>query len=241
MRSISKQSEPAELQNWKRQMRRDAPQNLSYGNLPSDVSLSVKQALLAEQGFVCAYTMRGLRDADDCHIEHVQPQNSAPDQDLAYQNMAACFPCNGGDVSHGYGAPVKGGQEVVLNANFVSPHSPNCEGRFLFDDKGLVSAHPHDTAAQHTIETLRLDHRALVELRRSAMEAFGLTQGRRTTRTAHRPMSAKQASDFARQVLQPDAKGRLEPFCVALSQVAKAFASKEEARAQRMKAQRLQG
>lgn len=241
MRSISKKSEPAELQDWKRRVGRDAPQNLSYGNLPSDVRLSVKQALLAEQGFVCAYTMHRLRDADACHIEHVQPQNSASDQDLAYQNMAACFPCNGGDVSHGYGAPVKGGQEVVLNANFVSPHSPNCEGRFLFDDKGLVSTHPDDAAAQQTIETLRLDHRALVELRRSAMEAFGLTQGRRTTRAAHRPMSARQASDFARQVLQPDANGRLAPFCVALSQVAKAFARKEEARAQRMRAQRPRG
>jgi len=84
------------LQNWVRDMRRVVPQNLSYGNLPTTVKDEVKQVLLAEQGHLCAYTLRRLHGVEDCHIEHVEPQNAAPGKDLDYANMAACIPKDGG-------------------------------------------------------------------------------------------------------------------------------------------------
>jgi len=237
MRSITKAAEPVELRNWKQSMQ-NTPQNMTYGNLPGDVRDEIKKHLLREQGYLCAYTMLRLEDVGDCHIEHVQPQNAAPALDLDYANMAACFPWNGGDTSHGYGAPVKAGQVVVFNGNFVSPHSNNCENRFVYDADGGVRACDGDNAARQTIEILELDHSTLAELRRSAIEAHGLSLRRKSTRSARNLKSAAEARRFAAEVMQSRNGGELQPFCVALSQVAIEYAVKEEARAQRMRAQR---
>lgn len=236
MRLIAKSAEPLELTNWKQTMRL-SPQNLNYDNLPSNEKDAIKASLLKEQGHLCAYIMVRLRDVGDCHIEHVQPQNAAPGLDLNYANMVACFPKNGGDVSHGYGAPVKAGIPVTPNNNFVSPHSPNCEQRFLYDTKGHVCAAAGDAAAKQTIQTLRLDHDTLVDLRRRAIEAHGLTLRHLSARKPRVLKSAAEARRFATEVMQFGTNDYLEPFCVALSQVALDYANKEEARAQRMRAQ----
>lgn len=234
MRAIAKQGTPMALQNWVRDMRRVVPQNLSYGNLPTTVKDEVKQVLLAEQGHLCAYTLRRLHGVEDCHIEHVEPQNAAPGKDLDYANMAACIPKDGGDISSGYGAPIKGGKAVTLNADFVSPHMPGCDARFRFDAQGGVQSALGDAAAQETITTLKLDHEALIDLRRAALQAHGLAITARTTRTARQLKSAAEARRFAAEVLQPDRNGQMEPFCVALAQVALAYAEREDTRAQRM-------
>lgn len=237
MRSIVKRGEPVELGQWKRDGRA-APQNLRYAYLSTAVKDKIKEALLNEQGFLCAYTLVRLKNLEDCHIEHVEPQNAAPRKDIDYGNMAACFPCDGGDVSHGYGAAIKAGTPVVLNVDFVTPHAQGCEQRFLFDDKGEVDAIDGDAAAHQTIETVKLNHKTLIEFRRSAIEANGLAVSRRTTRTARKLKSAAEARRFAQEVMRPDGKGQLSPFCVALAQVALAFAEKEDARSQRMRGQR---
>lgn len=237
MRSIAKQGTPRALSSWVRDQQREAPHNLSYGSLPTPVKDEVKRALLVEQMYLCAYTLRKLSGIEDCHIEHVEPQNAAPGKDLDYANMAACVPKNGGDTSLGYGAPIKAGQAVTLNSDFVSPHSTSCSARFRFDDKGTVHAVAGDAAAQGTIATLKLNHSPLVDLRRSALQTHGLAVAFRTTRTTRRLKSAAEARQFAVDVLKPDGRGQLEPFCVALSQVALAYADDEEARAKRLRGQ----
>jgi uncharacterized protein (TIGR02646 family) len=204
--------------------------------LPGDVIENIKTSLLREQGYLCAYTLRRLSGVEDCHIEHVLPQNTAPEKDLDYGNMAGCFPKDGGNTSHGYGAPVKGGTEVELNMDFVTPHGSGCERRFRYDKKGGIQG--ADNAASGTIRTLKLDHGALADLRCSAIEAHGLALRQRPNRARQSLKSATAARRFAAEVLQPDNKGWLEPFCVALAQVALEYASKEEARSQRMRSQR---
>lgn len=234
MRFIVKQGAPADLQSWIRE-NRDAAQNLSYGNLPTGVKDAVKLALLIEQGHLCAYTLRRLHDIQDCHIEHVEPQNTTPDKDLTYTNMAACAPKDGGDTSSGYGAPIKAGQGVTLNENFVSPYLQGCSERFQFDAKGFVHAAVGDAAVEQTIAILKLNHTALVDLRRSALQAHGLNVSVRTTRTARKLKSASEARRFAVEVLKTDNRGQLEPYCLALAQVALVYAEKEDARARRLR------
>lgn len=236
MRSITKRAEPRAFRDWKAQMQ-SSPQNLTYDNLPTGEKDAIKASLLEEQGNLCAYTMRRLQRVDDCHIEHVQPQKAAPGLDLDYANMAACFPAAGGDTSCGYGAPIKGGSPVVLNVTFVSPHSQGCEQRFIYTADGGVQAQNGDAAAAATVDLLKLGERKLAELRRAAIEAHGLTLRTQWARKRHSLKSAAQARRFANEVLQPDAMGRLEPFCVALAQVALRYAEKEEARAQRQRAE----
>lgn len=240
MRYIIKKGEPAALRNWKA-ANAASPQNLKYGNLPTQEREQVKDSLLIEQGYLCAYSMLRLDCVDDCHIEHIQPQNAAPALDLDYKNMAACFPKNGGDTSHGFGAPIKGGSPVELNVNFVPPHRLGCGDRFKFNAKGEIAAATNDLAADNTIRMIGLCHKTLVELRRSAIEAHGLSLRHSTTRKKAKLKTPTEARRFAHEVLQPDAAGRLEPFCVALAQVALDYAAREEARAQRMRTQHGKG
>ncbi|SFZ78009.1 retron system putative HNH endonuclease [Chitinimonas taiwanensis] len=236
MRHVVKKAEPQALRDWK-SSNQQSPQNLNYSNLPSDVRNQVRAALLNEQGHLCAYTLRRIRSITDCHIEHIRPQNTNPELDLDYANMAACFPKDGGDKSSGYGAPIKGGQGISLNENFISPHEASTNNRFLYNSKGEVSASDHDVAALGTINILQLCHKQLVELRRTAIEAHGLTIQRSTTRKSKKLKSAAEARRFAREVLQPDSNGQLEPFCVVLAQVALKYADNEEARARRIRSQ----
>lgn len=79
-------------------------------------------------------------------------------------------------------------------------------------------------------------HDRLCELRRSAAQAWGLVLSPRGMRSSRRHLkSAAEARRFAAEVLQPDAQGQLEPFCVALSQIALKYAEQEEKRSQRLR------
>lgn len=227
MRFIKKGGEPFDFANWKKAMR-DSPQNLLYDSLSSEQKETLKEGLLKEQGYLCAYTMRRLDAVGNCHIEHLIPQNQDASKDLDYGNMLACFPKDGGDTKHGYGAPIKGGKRVVLNENFVSPLTPACEQHFLYTKDGSVSA--TDEVAKQTVQMLKLDHPNLTELRKQAAETHGLTLAVRSMRTKRKLKSVADARRFANAVLQPDANGKLEPFCVALAQIALEYAKKEEQR-----------
>jgi hypothetical protein len=78
-----------------------------------------------------------------------------------------------------------------------------------------------DAAVQGTIDRVQLCHDRLCELRRSAAQAWGLVLSPRGMRS--------------RRQLKSAAEARLEPFCVALSQVALKYAEQEEKRSQRVR------
>lgn len=234
MRSITQFREPAELRKWKKENSK-TPQNLSYKNIPGDVLERVKRSLLHEQKGLCAYSMQRLTGIDSFHIEHIEPQGHNPEKDINYSNMAACFPANGGDISHGYGAPVKGGAAVKPNEDFVSSHSKGCEKRFLFSWDGKIDPAPDDICAQRTINLLNLNHSAIVELRQRAIAAHGLTLSRRNLRFKTPILTIAEAKSLSRRVLQPDTSNQLEPFCVAISQVATLFAESSQKRSRRVR------
>ena len=226
MRSITQGREPDVLRRWKRDNRR-TPQNLCYENIPGPVLRIVKQVLLNEQKGLCGYTLQRLPNIDASHLEHIEPQNQHPEKSTNYSNMLACFPSDGGDTSHGYGAPVKGGQHIQLNVDFVSPHSRGCEKRFIFTDKGKIECIEGDQAAKKTIATLRLDCPILNELRQRALATYGLTISQRNLRVKTRRLGAAEASRLAAQIMRPDANDQLDPFCTAIAQVAKSYAQAE--------------
>ena len=93
MRRIVKGLEPEELRRWKEE-NAETPQVLTYNNMPK---AEVKLQMLAEQGYLCAYTMERIQTPEDCHIEHVVPRNQ-PNQPIGHQidysNLLACIPSN---------------------------------------------------------------------------------------------------------------------------------------------------
>ena len=84
MKHIVKQQEPQAFAEWKALGSADwAP---TYRELSGEIKQSVKQALMAEQGYLCCYCERRLIDHDS-HIEHFRPQNDPQVDPLDYTNL----------------------------------------------------------------------------------------------------------------------------------------------------------
>ena len=183
MKRINKSHQPQELQQW-RAANVAMPQNLRYGraSFPMDAVLS---ALLHEQGYLCAYTLKRI-DGVGAHIEHLKPQSRclAEDaerrtnqghcehEDVDWRNMVACCPTPNAPRPD-YGAIVK--DDWWDKALFVSPLAQNCEQRFKYAQDGSVApAVDSDDAARETIKRLGLNDKKLQELRHNAMLRAGI-------------------------------------------------------------------
>jgi uncharacterized protein (TIGR02646 family) len=224
MKNIVKGVQPEELRRWK-EVNSNVPENLAFGNLQADVKVPVREQMLNEQGFLCAYTMIRIATVEECHIEHIIPQRQEPrsnQRDLDYENMLACFP--GEHKPDGpqqywsrkqpYGAIFKDGKEVN-DYNFVSPLQHDVEKRFIYDDFGGVSAMLEDEAAWSTIRILKLDHSILNDLRKAAVNEV-----------LQDVSSAEQARERAMLMMMCDWEGRLPEFCLVLSQSLNRLAEK---------------
>lgn len=227
MRYIVKGPEPRELLDWKRQ-NRESPQNLTYaaGEFPRE---AVKNALMTEQHHLCAYTMRELKAAADCHIEHVLPQaRKKSEETIDYHNMLACYPGANSKIACEFGAHAKGDYDPERGP-FCSPLHEAAPSKFRFSETGAVTG--RDDAAQATIEVLRLNHAILVHDREAAIRG-SLKPGRRH-------LSAATARRLAEEIRKPDVKGRLRPYCEAIAQAALKYADQEERKARRLRQRRV--
>lgn len=178
MRQITKYQEPQALTRWTNKHRDDP--NFGYDLLRSDqVAIdAVEASLLEEQRGLCAYT--GLRiGRNGMHVEHRFPQKAdhtqplTPDdrrESVEYQNLFACHPApNAGHP--GFGALQKGNWPARQERHrFVHPLLDGCGRRFRFNRDGtVVPKSLGDDAARETIDRLGLNHRILVEMRKSAI------------------------------------------------------------------------
>jgi len=215
MRKIAKTHAPAVYRHWVRD-NAAGPGN-SYAAMPGPVKQCLKDRLLEEQGFLCAYTGLEIHDATS-HVEHLKPQSRCRrGEDVDYRNLVACFPKDGGDTSYGYGAPVKGSWWDA--ALFVSPLSVECGQRFSFAWSGHVRAFPDGhQAATETIDRLGLDRPALCKLRRQAIDSFfGFSSAN--------PITETDARRLLQEIEKPNAEGRLRSFCFLLRQMLERYLS----------------
>lgn len=89
---IKKQNEPNQLIVEKQKGLR------SYGELSSTTKLAIKESLLQEQGYLCAYCMQRI-NIKDATIEHYVAQNTVNGEkdislSISYGNMLAVCGCN---------------------------------------------------------------------------------------------------------------------------------------------------
>lgn len=68
--------------------------NKSYENAPTNVKDEIRNCLLQEQGFLCAYCMSRI-NVSKMRIEHFLCQDTYPELSLEYSNMLGC--CAGGE------------------------------------------------------------------------------------------------------------------------------------------------
>ena len=171
---------------------------------------TVTDALLREQGGLCAYT--GIRiDTGSCHIEHLKAQaHCSPAETVSYSNMVACYPSPNPDRKTPYGAEQKGNWPSPSKQHqFVSPLNRTCENRFAFNLRGEIREREgNDQAAKTTIEKIGLAHPQLVAFRKAAIQGTLGMHNNLLLRAARRRLNS----------LRSHREGRREPFCFVLVQ-----------------------
>lgn len=184
-----------------------------WREVPSEQKRTVLDALITEQGGLCAYTMRRI-DESSSHVEHIKPQSRCREDeegsDLDYANLLACFPRAGMEAAYRYGAQLKGGWWGDGGVDFVSPLRPACEDLFQFGLDGAIEPAGDRVEACTTIRILGLDHKSLTEDRKRAIEEF--IYGR----TGDSPISRAKARSAHNRVCDRAAGGLFREFCVAL-------------------------
>lgn len=212
MKRIIKSHAPTELTDW---CDENKDINHTYNDLLGhDAHDALKDKLLKEQGLLCAYTGRAIKE-EISHVEHIKPQTKCAEwEDVEYRNVVACFPADGGDKSYGYGAPIKGGKWDA--AKFISPLVDDCERRFRFAWSGHIYPFPDDhEAAKYTIEVLKLDNEELRKLRKARIDGFfGFG-----TKSKIRPLSIPEAKMAHANIDLVNANGQFQEFCFVLKQL----------------------
>jgi len=181
MKRIIKGQEPASFIQFKQENEK-AGVKLRYDtHLGDQQRTPIKKALLREQGYICAYTLKRIT-VESCHIEHLKPEGLCRDHmekgtptvsDLDYGNMVACFPENGpkGIPKEKYFGAIKKDNTWVNDGNdYILPLHPNCEDHFQYNKSGGVRG--TSEKGRNTVTLLTLDHNILVEERKKAIESF---------------------------------------------------------------------
>ena len=184
-----------------------------WRDVPSAQKGRILAAMIAEQGGLCAYTMRRI-DENSSHVEHIKPQGRCREDlsgsDLDYTNLVACFPRDGMKAPYRYGAQRKDNWWDNDGAEFVSPLRPVCERVFRFRLDGEIEPIHNRTEARTTIAVLGLDHRSLTEDRKRVIEEFIYGP------TRDDPMSSAAARRARDTICDRNGNSRFYEFCVAL-------------------------
>ncbi|MBF0144325.1 MAG: TIGR02646 family protein [Magnetococcales bacterium] len=141
-----------------------------FDSMYSNIKTPLKQSLMKEQGYICCYCERRLRE-NDSHVEHFKPQKNFKKYALDYGNMlCSCqLELARGEPRHCGNSKGDWFDEKLL----ISPLDPNCERKFRYTVDGkILPADNQDAAAMETIKALGLDLEKLNKLRKAAIDEF---------------------------------------------------------------------
>lgn len=212
MKHIKKRrTAPREYRKWCKDHK--GKENEDYRCLQNPEKDILHKALLEEQGFLCAYTLKKI-EKDSSHIEHIKPETLCRKElrgsDLIYENLVACFPKEGMKATCRYGAQVKDKWWEDEGRQFVSPLYGKCEALLVFNTKGEISAFQNDPDAKVTIDVLKLDNKILTEDRKRAI--FEYINGQK----GDDPLRKKDTEKAINIILKSNSKGEFVEFCVAI-------------------------
>lgn len=197
MKYIQKQNEPQEFTNWKSQ----ANQNWqpTWDTLRGQVKQKLKEALMAEQGYICCYCEDRLSNQNS-HIEHFQPKSYSAVDPLDFSNLLCSCQNNltREEPSHCGSLKSDWFDEKLL----ISPLDPTCEDRFIFLENGSIEpANSSDKAAIETIKRLGLNIRKLQNLRQQVIDPF-----------LDENLSDEDLEQFVTSYLKQSASGEFDRF-----------------------------
>jgi uncharacterized protein (TIGR02646 family) len=210
MKYIKKGPEPEVFQRWKE--RRNDDWTPSWNNFANPEKSSVKMSLLVEQGFLCCYCCRRIRQATS-HIEHLKSRDEFPMDALDYGNFLGCCMGEAEDPPPAMSHCGHHKQNWYVADQFVSPLEPDCEEYFSYTAYGDIverTGTRREIAARNTITRLNLDCAKLRRLRKSAIDA--VTQDLDV-------LSNADIQILRRRLRQPDAQGEYGEFLPAILHV----------------------
>lgn len=178
----------------------------SWGNFQNPQKKKTHEALLVEQGYVCAYCGCGLKeDCSDSHIEHFWPRSRYEEKSLSYENFfASCGPYSESQNKKTCGDAKEDWHEPE-NSTLIPSHY-GCEQRFRYGANGKMSAFDStDAIASGFVIALNLNETSL-ELERKTI-IMGLEKDIEDGLIS----SANKAQEIASsRALDP--QGRAKPF-----------------------------
>lgn len=210
MKHIQKGKEPEFFRKWKEGESPDWNPDWAAFDGAGEVKRNLMEHLIEEQGGICCYCNRELRD-NDFHIEHFRPKdgNRYPELALDYDNLLISCQrqLQPREPRHCGMKKDNWFEEGVM----VSPLDQDCETRFEYLADGRICAAGNDSGADKTIKRLGLDIDKLRELRKAAFEAA--LEDIDTLGTDE----LRNLINVYRQ--RSPANNRFQPFCVAIIQV----------------------
>jgi len=166
---IIKKSEPVLLTKYKTQ-----PENSGYDGLPQDVKDAVRQQLLEEQGYLCAYCMQRLEnDPLKTKIEHWHCQDNYCNEQLDYKNMLVVCKGNEGHPPENQHCDTrKGSQELHYNPS-EKTHYPVFEKHITYSGDGTIKSTATDESAlEIDLKVLNLNYSRLKTNRKAVLNAL---------------------------------------------------------------------
>ena len=148
MRKIKKGIEPKSLTRWKRRY-----PDRTYIQLSDAIRRDIRQHLLNDQYYLCAYCCDRISSIDECHNEHLEARKHTPQRSLDFSNLvASCNTIN------------QCGQAHAAQSLPLTPLQDACESELVYQLSGRVQG--ITPQAKQTIQVLNLNHKALVEKRK---------------------------------------------------------------------------
>jgi uncharacterized protein (TIGR02646 family) len=169
MRTIRKGAEPANLTIWKKKNPHGKYEDLDRTEAGRVIRATIRDCVLKEQFYLCAYCCQRISDIDHCHNEHVEAQDRNPSRSVDFTNIVAS--CN---------TPHQCGKAHKSRHLPLTPLMAECETELRFRISGRVEG--LSDRARVTIQVLNLgDHernnRALIEKRKQLSSTLLLKNG----------------------------------------------------------------
>lgn len=123
---INKRREPVKLIQYRNSM------NSKFDDMDSDVKKVLRESLLEEQKYLCAYCMSRIRDDGDIKIEHLKARDE--DNELEYVNLLAVCKGNEGQPYRKTTCDTRKGNKSIA----INPLNSDCMKTINYRNDGTI-------------------------------------------------------------------------------------------------------